>query len=184
MSAEDVSQESYAVYEELKALLKFSDQDAQNLIELKGLLEPSIPGITDRFYDVLQGQDSTMKFIEGRVDMLKKTHIAWFMDVLGGEYGKEFFARQFAIGLAHVRISLPPQFVEGIMSFIRGESIVAINSLVADGQKAAALAASLTKILDINLAIINLSYHEVRLDKLTHVTGMKRKLLENLILQG
>lgn len=184
MSSEDVSQESYAVYEELKSLLKFSEQDVQNLVELRGLIESSIPTITDQFYEVLQSHGATATFIEGRVDQLKKTHISWFMDVLGGEYGSGFFARQFAIGLAHVRISLPPQFVEGIMSFIRSESIKAVSSLVNDTHKAGELEASLTKILDINLAIINLSYHENRLDKLTHVTGMKRKLLENLILQG
>jgi len=176
--------ESYRTYEELKELLSFGSEDIQNLITLRDLLGPSIPEITDKFYTILESQKGTAKFIEGRVEQLKKTHIAWFMDVLGGKYDRDFFERQFHIGLTHVRISLPPQYVEGIMSFIRFESLTAINALVEDSSKAAALAASLTKILDINLAIINLSYHENRLDKLTQVTGMKRALLENLILQG
>ena len=47
-----------------------------------------------------------------------------------------------------------------------------------------ALSASLTRVLDLDLAIINLSYHEARLKRLSDVTGITRALLENLILQG
>ncbi len=180
----NTSDQAYRVFEGLKDLLSFGPEDSRNLVELREILAPIIPEITSDFYEVLQAQAETAKFIEGRVEQLKKTHVAWFFDVLGGEYGRDFFDRQFKIGLTHVRISLPPQYVEGIMSFIRFSSVSAINAKVEDSEKASQLASSLTKILDINLAVINLSYHENRLDKLTQVTGMKRALLENLILQG
>ena len=179
-----VNENAYLVYEELKSLLSFGPEDSQNLTTLKEVLGPKVPEITANFYKALLSHEPTAKFIEGRVETLQKTHIAWFMDVLGGEYGRDFFERQFTIGLVHVRIALPPHYVEGIMSYIRAESLTAITSLVDDNEKASRLASSLIKILDINLAVINLSYHEIRLDKLTQATGMKRPLLENLILHG
>ncbi len=180
-----MSQTPYEIFEEIKALLSFDDQDVSNLVELAGILGPEVPDITARFYEVLLRNPGTAAFLEGRdIDTLRKTHIAWFEDVLKGEYGRAFFDRQFKIGLVHVQIALPPYYVEGIMSFIRFESIQAINRKVGDSGRAAALASSLTKILDLNLAVINQSYHEIRLNRLTEVTGMGRPLLENLILLG
>ena len=41
--------------------------------------------------------------------------------------------------------------------------------------------AAFTKICDLDLLVINLSYGEDRLDRLTEFTGMKRTLIENII---
>ncbi len=179
-----MSKRPYDVFQELKEMLVFDQDDERNLVELQRILGPEIPGITDRFYAVLLRRPETAAFVDGRVEELKKAHVAWFEDVLQGTYGEPFFDRQYKIGMAHVRIGLLPHWVEGIMCFIRTESIAAIERLVSDSARAAALTASLVRILDLNLAVINLSYHETRLRNLTSMTGMKRELLENLILHG
>ena len=172
----------FQVFEESKALMGFNQSDAANLKAMKETLTPEIPGITDRFYETLQRQDGTKKFVDGRIDALKKTHMEWFEGILAGSYEREFFDRQFQIGLAHVRIGLPPHYVEVIMSAIRADSFAILVKKAPND--AEAWIGSLTRCLDLVLTVINLSYHETRLTKLTTVTGMTRPLLENLILQG
>ena len=180
----DVTEKWFPVYEECKSLLGFAEDDEANINALRETLKPEVPRITDRFYDVLLREEATRKFIEGRVDGLKQTHIHWFGDVLAGSYGREFFDQQFRIGLAHVRIGLPPHLVEAIMSCVRAESFRTLVEGAPDPDTAGNWIASLTKVFDLDLAVINLSYHETRLSKLTKVTGMSRTLLENLISQG
>ncbi len=174
----------YEVFLKTKQLVSFSEEDAKNLVQLQEVLGPEIPAITNKFYEVLLREEGTAGFVQGRVEELKKAHIAWFEGVLQGTYEQEFFDRQFKIGLAHVRIGLMPYYVEGIMSVIRIESLAVIAAKVNDAARMTGLSSSLIKILDLNLAIINLSYYETRLKKLTEVTGLSRALLENLILQG
>lgn len=177
-------QESAAVFADLKRLLAFAAEDAARLAELQPILAPHIPAITERFYLTLLAEPSLAALAESRLESLKATHRAWFADLLNGCYEREFFDRQLRIGLAHVRIGLKPHWVEGMMSFVRVEAAAVIAREVGDRERAVALTASLTRVLDLVLAIVNLSYHEARMKRLSDVTGMTRALLENLILQG
>ncbi len=177
-------QDPAAVFADLKRLVAFSAGDEARLVALQPILGPHVPAITDRFYVTLLAEPAMATLVEGRLESLKATHQAWFADLLNGTYEREFFDRQLRIGLAHVRIGLMPHWVEGMMSFVRVASSAVIAGEVADRERSVALSASLTRVLDLDLAIINLSYHEARLKRLSDVTGITRALLENLILQG
>jgi hypothetical protein len=160
------------------------DADKKNLVSLAGIFEKHGPGITDKFYANLGQNPTTAALIEGRVDALKATHRVWMMELFSGEYGEAYFERRRRIGEVHVRIGLPPQFVEGVMSFIRGEGEAAIHAEIADKGEASAKVKSLMKILDLDLLVINLAYAEERIDLMCKITGMSRSLIENLIRQG
>lgn len=169
------------LYDRLKSFVGFTADDATNLLALRPVAEKHGPMITDRFYERLAEVPETAKLIAGRVDALKKTHGQWMLSLVGGEYGTSYLESRWRIGLAHVRIGLDPYWVEGVMSFIRSSMIDAIARDVPDAQDAARKSASLVKVCDLDLLVINLSYGEDRLDRLTAFTGMKRNLIENII---
>lgn len=169
------------LYERLKAFLGFEDADAKNLVALKPVAEKHGPKITDAFYARLGNTPETAKLIEGRVDSLKRTHNQWLLSLVGGSYGAEYLESRWKIGMAHVRIGLDPYWVEGVMSFIRTEMVKAMGEEISDPKALATQAASLIKACDLDLLIINLSYGEDRLERLTTFTGMKRTLIENII---
>lgn len=174
----------YETYVEMKEFVSFNEADIQNLISLRDIFARHGRGITDRFYANLGTNPATAAQIEGRVEALKATHGVWMMELFSGEYGEAYFERRKRIGEAHVRIGLPPQFVEGVMSAIRGEGEVAIHAEIADKAEANAKVRSLMKILDLDLIVINLAYSEERIELMCKITGMRRNLIENLIKQG
>lgn len=169
------------VIDEMVTFLAFGPVDAANLRALAPVMETYQAAITDAFYETLAQYGPTAKLIEGRVDALKRTHAKWFRDLFAGEYGDDYFAGRWRIGLAHVRIGLDPFWVEGVMSMIRTAAANALAKELADPIEVAKRYASLCKLLDLDLLVINLSYQEDRLQRLTDFTGLKRPLIENII---
>ncbi len=168
-------------FETLKEFLNFGDEDIANLKALGPIMSPHQAEITDYFYEVLEKYPATAKMIEGRTEALKKTHAKWFGELFAGDFGKEYFEGRWTIGLVHVRIGLDPYWVELVMSVIRTLSLEALATELKDPVEIAKKHASLLKILDLDLLVINMSYQEERLDRITNFTGMKRTLIENII---
>jgi hypothetical protein len=175
------TEKAFQTYETMKTLLEFSSDDAAELVKMADLVDRHGPTITDHFYSSLAKFPETAKQIEGRVDSLKATHKAWMKSLVAGEYGRPYFDARWRIGLAHVRIGLDPFWVESVMSLIRSHMGTAIANESSDPAQAGRRLAAFTKICDLDLLVINLSYGEDRLDRLTEFTGMKRNLIENII---
>jgi len=173
--------DSREIFEAIKKFVGFSDEDAKALKELKPWVEEHGPKITDIFYETIQATPAVAKFVEGRVDHLKTTHIKWMVELVSGEYGDEYFQSRWRIGEAHVRIGLDPIWVDGTMSLIRGQALLKLAQTAEDKERLAAATGSLIKACDLDLAIINLAYAEDRLERLSSFTGMKRALIENVI---
>lgn len=169
------------LFSRLKDFVGFTEVDAANLVALAPLVAKYGPKVTDDFYARLAAVPETAKFIEGRVDALKKTHAQWMSSLVGGDYGEAYFQSRWRVGMAHVRIGLDTHWVEGVMSFIRTSVANAIAQDIKDPVELASKVASFTKICDLDLLIVNLSYSEDRLDRLSNFTGMKRNLIENII---
>jgi hypothetical protein len=165
----------------LKQFLVFSDEDAANLKALAPVVDKHGPAITNEFYALLERYPQTGALIAGRVDALKKTHMQWMQDMVAGDFGDAYFESRWRIGLAHVRIGLAAYWVEAVMSFIRTRMLLAIAEEVRDKAMLAKLQGSFTKLCDLDLMVINLSYGEDRIDRLSEFTGMKRALIENII---
>lgn len=169
------------IFRRMKSFLAFDDRDVANLSSLAPIVDRHGAAVTDHFYEQLKAEPETAAQIEGRVDRLKQTHREWMMGLVSGRYGEEYFASRWRIGTAHVRIGLAPYWVEATMSVVRTGLITALAGEIASPIELAAKSASLIKICDLDLVIINLSYTEERLERLTSFTGMKRSLLENII---
>ncbi|MCK6524553.1 protoglobin domain-containing protein [Myxococcota bacterium] len=172
------------VFAELKSLLELDGADISRLVSLQPVFVRHGQRITDDFYTRLGENPTTAALIEGRVEALKATHRVWMLELFGGQYGEEYLQRRLRIGMAHVRVGLPPMYVEAVMHHVRAAGERVIHDTFADPAEATANVTSLYKILDIDLALINLAYNEARLDLVSTQTGMKRALIENLIKQG
>lgn len=169
------------VIDDVKKFLEFGDADAANLRELGPLMARHQGAITDAFYETLGRFETTAKLVAGRVDALKATHARWFSQLFAGDYGEVYLQGRWNIGEAHVRIGLDPHWVEAVMSVIRTKGAEAIAGEFSDPAEAAKRYASLCKLLDLDLVVINLAYQNDRLARLTDFTGIKRGLIENII---
>ena len=169
------------IFGELKHFIDFGDEDVENLKSLRPIFAAHGGSLTDRFYEKLSGVPSTAALIEGRVDALKKTHGIWMDELFAGDYGEEYFERRWKIGLTHVRVNVPPHYVEAVVSFLRSESEHLLARELGDSSEVAKKHASLLKILDIDLMVINFAYAAERIDRLCNFTGMSKKLIERCI---
>lgn len=168
-------------YHEMKRFLGFTDADAARLVALAPLFAEVGAGVTDRFYEVLAQYPETARMIEGRVDLLKRTHAQWMTGLFAGDYGDDYANGRLRIGATHVRVGLDPAYVDGVMSMLRQEGVMAISAARAASGDAPEHICSTIRVLDLDLFIINYAYSEERLDRLSRFTGMKRALIENLI---
>ncbi|MCB9676414.1 MAG: hypothetical protein H6737_14925 [Alphaproteobacteria bacterium] len=176
--------ELFDTYNAMKDFLSFDDSDAARLKALAPVFAKHGAAITNAFYDQLGAMPSTAKIIDGRVEALKRTHIAWMGQLFDGEYGRPFFDRQFKIGDVHVTNNINPEYVEGVTTTLRLGGRAAIIEEMGNTNEALQHFDSLVKVLDLALMTINLAYQEERLSRISAFTGMSRKLLENLVKRG
>ena len=168
-------------FDALKEFMGFDSSDEEKLRKVAPWIKEYGPKITDAFYTRIGSTPELAKYVEGKIDHLKKTHIKWMNELVAGDYGADYFESRWKIGLAHVNVGLDPIWVDGTMSLIRGDLLVRMAETEEDAALLRAATGSLLKICDLDLAIINLAYAEDRLDRLTDFTGMKRSLIENII---
>ena len=148
-----------------------------------GLAEPILRALAAKGYtdpSPIQRQ-AIPALLEGRVEGLKKTHGEWLAELFAGNYGDEYFQRRWAIGLTHVRVNVPPHYVEAVVSFLRVESERLLARELVDVELVAKRHASVIKILDLDLMIINHAYGVERIDRLCNFTGMSKVLLQRCI---
>ncbi len=176
--------EKSQVFAELKSFLAFGDEDVENLKALGPIFATHGASLTDRFYEKLGEVPVTAALIEGRVEGLKKTHAVWMGELFAGDYGEAYFERRWKIGLTHVRVNVPPHYVEAVISFLRSESELLLVAELQDAELVAKRHSSLIKLLDMDLMIINLAYAAERVDRLCNFTGMSKKLIERCIEQS
>ena len=175
----------YPNRQDLQTLTAFNGLSAEDfgyLERIAPFIKPQIPILTDAFYACLLSDVQTAAHIAGRVDQLKLTHMAWLHSLFNGDYGDDFVAQQERIGKAHVVARIPPLFVASSMSFLRAAFTRLLDAVVLEeGEAKGKYASALLRVLDLCQYLIDRAYDEHRLDRLVDVTGMSRKLLENLI---
>lgn len=171
------------LFQDLQRFVGFTDADAATLRGLEPIFAVHGAAITDAFYERILNQPETAALVAGRLDHLKRTHTKWMGELFTGEYGMTYLHGRWRIGLTHVRIGVPPMWVEMVISFLRTASLELIAREVADEPQRTTCSQALIRLLDLDLAIINLAYAEDRLDRLSEFTGMSRKLIERCVVQ-
>lgn len=161
-------------------------QERENLlIRIGPAVTPSLPQITDAFYGTLAGIPATAPFLEGRLDLLKQTHLRWLNSLFSGPFDIDYAMAMYKVGHVHVKVNLPVEFMAGGMALIGDRLIAEMERLYADDEQMRRDAlGAVNAILGFSLIVMqqsfqNSSLHE-ELEKFLKITGMSRKLFNNL----
>ena len=104
-----------------KRLTGFQPEHEALLVRAAGLVTPRLPRVTEAFYEILGTIPKAQPFLEGRVDVLKQTHLRWLQSLFTGPYDEAFARQMYMVGMAHVRVKLPVEFMQGAATLIMGE---------------------------------------------------------------
>ncbi len=155
------------------------------LLQAGSAIKPGLADVTERFYNVLQGIDKTAPFIEGRLDQLKSTHLAWLEGLFTGPFDASYCEAMFKVGQVHAKVDLPVEFMSGGISLIAEELINLIGKTYGeDQQRCLELLKAVNAIMGFSLLIMQQSFQNsslaAELDRFLAITGMSQNLFENL----
>jgi len=159
---------------------RFTDKDAEVLTTLQPLMRTSLQPLLEGFYDFIFSFEHAKIFLNSP-QILQKHRAgisAWFLDLFNGTYDDAYFHKLITISETHVKIGLPPHYVNTAFSYVRQF----LDGLLLEHSYEQALS-SVHKIIDINLDILSLSYQEEEQQQLINtVVFLKRVSVEESII--
>jgi signal transduction histidine kinase len=151
------------VFHELKRYVQFDAEDERRLRALHPLAAPWFQAVAEAFYARILVHAEAARVLQGgesRVGRLKVTLVAWLDTLLRGPWDDPYWEHRKLIGQVHVRIGMPQHLMFGAMNVVRGElDRVALACLPA-GTELAATRTALSKILDMELAVMLHTYRD------------------------
>lgn len=147
-------------FTELKRYVRFDDDDAARLAALRPVAAPHFERIAREFYDrIREHEDAHAVFTgEAQIARLHRSFVAWLDRLLSGTYDEGYYGRTFFIGQVHVRVGLPQRYMFTAMALVRAS----LESLADEalGDAAAPTRSALSRILDVELAVMLEGYRE------------------------
>jgi two-component system sensor histidine kinase HydH len=151
------------VFHELKGYVRFDADDERRLRALHPLAAPAFQAIAEAFYARILVHQEAARILQGgesRVGRLKVTLVAWLDTLLRGPWDDAYWEHRKLIGQVHVRIGMPQHLMFGAMNVVRGElDRLAVARLPA-GAELEATRTALSKILDLELAVMLHTYRD------------------------
>jgi PAS domain S-box-containing protein len=147
-------------FEELKRYVRFDDDDARALLAFRPVAAPHFTRIAREFYERIREHEEAHAVFSGeeQIERLQRSMVRWMDRFLSGSYDEAYHEQTLAIGRMHVRVGLPQRYMFTAMALIRvAFEEVAEREL---GAKAPATRAALTRLLDMELAIMVESYRQ------------------------
>ncbi len=162
-------------FEEMKRYVRFGPEDVELLAELCVHARPHFEAIAREFYERNREHEEAHAVFqdEAQIHRLHRSLVAWLERVLSGPYDAAYCAKSLEIGRVHVRVGLPQRYVFGGMTLFR-ERLQAIAA-GALGERAARVCTALSRILDIELALINATYLEAALERARRAEEEQRR---------
>lgn len=147
----------------------FNAEDAQALVELRPHAAPHFTRVAEEFYERTREDEAAHAVFssEGQIAGLQYEIAAWMDRLLSGVYDDRYCARTAEIGRVHVRLGLPQRYIVAGMTVLRlALARIARGSM---GDKAGATEDALTRLLDVDLAVMLESYHEALIRRVEHL---------------
>jgi len=168
-----------------KQFAGFTPERERLLLKIGPSIIPKLPAITDRFYEILSELPEPAKYLAGRVDSLKRTHLHWLTSLFRGPYGLSFAEAIHHAGQVHVRVDLPIEFMAGGMTLIGDLLIAEIETLYAgDAAVRAGAHGAVNAVLGFSLIVMQEALQHStlnqELEKFMKITGISRPLFNNL----
>ena len=162
-------------FDELKTYIGFDERDAANLRSLAEQASPLLPGVRDRFYEVLLGHPEARSALTGdeQVQRLKTFFAEWLRGLFAGTYDQSYFESRSRIGQAHVRVGLPQRYMPLAIDVVRAELTRGLRG--ADIDRLEIKLESLLKILTLDLTIMLDAY---QVSYTSQIRDFERKAME------
>lgn len=167
---------------------QFSGLDDQKISVLHHVypdISHRLQEVTETFYGQLQTIPKTLPFLEGRIEVLKTTHVAWVHELLSGNFDVDYTRKLYHVGDVHVKVKLPVEFMAGAMTIIQSELIRIFGEMYAhDSAQLVSVTRALNAATGFSLLVMQESYQSSsmaeELEKFLRITGMSRVLFNNL----
>ncbi len=148
--------------EELKRHYNWSGEDEKNLKDMKELAFKYKEEFVNRLYEYFDVFEDKDKYL--RTDEIQRRHKAylqaWFLELFEGRLDSLYLSKIQKIGSKHVKIGLPPHYLNSSMNFVREFIETIVIEKTQNPEEKIKILKSIDKILDINLDIITESYRE------------------------
>ncbi len=178
-------QDFAALTDYAKAFTGLTPEREACLREISAVVQPRLAEVTDKFYARLSEIPQTAPFIEGRLETLKQSHLAWIQSLFSGPFDVSCTEKMYKVGDIHVKVNLPVEFMAGAMSMVNNELIELVTELFSDDrEKMKLVLTSINAITSFSLFVMQQSYQEStiaeELEKFLKISGMSRDLFTNL----
>ncbi len=154
------------LFGEMKRYVRFSDDDARALAAFGEVAAPHFERIAAEFYErVREHEEAHAVFTgEAQIERLRRTLVRWMERLCSGPHDEGYYAERARIGRVHVRIGLPQRYMFTAMALMRG-AFEHLAEGMAAGEATAARTA-LSRVLDLELAIMLETYREDYVERL------------------
>lgn len=171
---------SKGLFQEICDYVGFGETDWAALREFHPIAQPHFVEIVDEFYDRLAHYPAAARVLrsEAQVERLKVTLIGWLGRLLEGPWDQNYYELRSRIGRVHVRVKLPQRYMFTAMALIRLHLLrIAREAYVSDPGRLEAAAQALSRVIDLELAIMLQTYREDSLKNLRRLERVEKKLL-------
>ncbi|MBX3419488.1 MAG: hypothetical protein KF851_17940 [Pirellulaceae bacterium] len=157
-------------YDDLQRYVGWCDEDHQRIRRLWPLIVPHVSAMIDDFYETINQYEFTRRIITGgapQIQRLKETLHQWIETLFRGPYDSDFAMSRWRVGVRHVEIGLHQAYAiaaVGRLRFKINEAISNSPELALD--EAISSVGSINKLLDIDLALIDLAYQQKAMEQL------------------
>jgi signal transduction histidine kinase len=155
-------EELFRHYQDLQSYVAWDTKDVERVRAAGPIVEPHFVALIDDFYDEIARHPGAHQVIRGgtdQIERLKGTLRGWLRGLFQDEYDVEYVNRRWRVGLKHVEIGLDQTYTNVALSRLRTGLATALEaSWSGDLRQLSAVERSLNKLLDLDLAIIELAY--------------------------
>ena len=153
---------------------RYGPGDEANRERLGRILLPETDRLAEEFFAYLTVDPYTRSFFPDQEAAERRKAITrtWFKALLTEPLDENYLRRLRRAGKVHVELGLPGHYVAAAMNFVREFCHERVNSAAETPEEAAALVATLDKLLDLNLDAMTEAYREEELRRvfLSHRT--------------
>lgn len=164
---------------ELLRYVRFAAADAAALRAFRDVARPSFVAVAKEFYERTREHEDAHEIFSGeeQIARLQSSLVVWMDRLLGGTYDSAYFAQTAHVGRVHVRVGLPPRYMPVAMGFVR-DALGAIARIHLPADDMDRFKDALSKILEVELAIMLEAYREDTLARLARATALEREDLD------
>jgi signal transduction histidine kinase len=154
--------ELFRRYQDLQSYVAWNEADLRRVRLAAPVTEPHFKALIDDFYDEIQRHPDAVRVIQGgsaQIERLKGSLAHWIRGLFFDDYDLDYVLRRWRVGLRHVEIRLDQTYTNVALSRLRSGLLRALKSdWKGELGELSAVEQSLNKLLDLDLAIIELAY--------------------------